>query len=146
MTISEFTAKIQKAIASHSIDQTVADDFARYSYYGLRFENKDRQIGETCEKSKHNQDREDEREFPEYGSEEYQDMMELDGTSAWYIDENGTDAWKRSYYGQWQSEDDNLMVVAEHCYIVAGDVTGSHDDPDENEILIQDAVVVEKLF
>lgn len=146
MNISEFTDKVRKAITRHNIDQSTADDFAEYSYYGLRFEDKQRDIGEEVGNSRHNFEREDEREFPEYGTDEYEKMMELDGASAWYIDECGTDAWTQSYKGEWQTETDDLVVVTEHCYIIAGDVEGNHDDPDHNEIVIKDAVVVEQLF
>lgn len=147
MKIREFTAKIEEAIDKHNIDQSANASFAEYSYYGLRFENKDRVIGEVCGNSRHNFGREDEREFPEYGTEEYEEMQELGGASAWYIDENGTSAWQNSYIGEWQSSpSDPLMVVSEHCYIIAGDVLGCHDDPDENEIVIQGGIVVEKLF
>jgi hypothetical protein len=145
MKIKEFTAKIEKAIVKHSINQFIADDYAEYSFYGLRFENKEHEIGEVCENSRHNPDREDEREFPEFGSDEYEEMIELDGTSAWHISEDGRFS-KDVYTGEWQSEDDRLIAVTDHCYIVAGDVEGSHDSPDQGEILICDAVVIEKLF
>ena len=145
MKIKEFTRKIEQAIARHNINQYDAEDYAKYSYYGLRFEDKDREVGEICGNSRHNFDREDEREFPEYGSVEYEDMVELDGTSAYYIAEDGSFD-KSTYTGEWQSKDDNLMAGSEHCYIIAGDVEGQHDDPDIGEVLICEAAVVEKLF
>ncbi|MEC5268885.1 hypothetical protein P9G49_07185 [Heyndrickxia coagulans] len=58
----------------------------QYYYIGIRFEDKEREIGDVCECSKHNIDREDEREFPEYGTPEYDEMLELDGTSAWNLE------------------------------------------------------------
>lgn len=146
MEIREFKAKIEKAVKEHKINQIEADDYAEYCFYGLRFEDKEREVGETCGNSKHNFERADEREFPVYGSDEYEEMMTLDGTSAWYIDESGQ-INDRCFKGEWQkSDDDKLLVTAEHCYIIGGDLEGSHDDPDIGEILIQDAVVVEKLF
>lgn len=146
MKIREFKAKIEETVKKHNINQIEADDYAEYCFYGLRFENKEREIGEACENSKHNFDRADERDFPAYGSDEYNDMMELDGTSAYYINEQGQ-IDDRCFRGEWQkSDDDNLLVITEHCYIVGGDLEGSHDDPDINEILIQGAVVIEKLF
>lgn len=57
-----------------------------YYYIGIRFEDKDREVGEICECSKHNLDREDEREFPVYGTPEYDELPELDGTSAWNLE------------------------------------------------------------
>src|SRR5690625_2350470 len=53
---------------------------------GVRFEDKERVIGEEIDNSRHNLDREDEREMPEYGTEEYEEMFELDGASAYEID------------------------------------------------------------
>lgn len=145
MKIKEFTQKINELIAKHNINQEIADEYAEYSYYGLRFENKERETGEICGNSRHNFDREDQREFPEYGDDDYQEMMELGGTSAYYIGERG-EFDTSSYTGEWQSEDDSLMVTGDHCYLVAGDVEGAHPDPDVNEILISEAVVIEKLF
>ena len=145
MKIKEFTAKIEAEIKKHNINQVEADDYAEFCYYGLRFENKDRKVGEACENSRHNFGREDEREFPEFGSDEYEEMEELDGTSAWYIAEDGSFD-KKVYTGEWQTKDEDLMVVTAHCYIIGGDLEGSHTDPDVGETLIQDAVVVAKLF
>jgi len=145
MKIKEFTKMIEKAIEKHRINQQSSDEYAEYSYYGLRFENKDREVGEMCGNSHHNFEREDEREFPEYGTDEYEEMIELDGTSAWYISDAGKFD-RKVYTGEWQEEDSTLMVVTDHCYIIGGQTEGSHDSPDAGEILIQDAVVVEKLF
>jgi hypothetical protein len=146
MKIKEFTQKIEAAIKKHNINQFDAEDFADFSFYGLRFEDKEREVGEVCGNSRHNFDREDEREFPEFGSDEYDEMTELDGTSAYYLPEDGSIP-TYAYIGCYQKTDnDPLMVSGEHCYIIGGDIEGSHDDPDRGEILICDAVVVEKLF
>lgn len=104
----------------------------KYYYLGIRFEDKDREIGEICECSRHNIDREDEREFPVYGTEEYFEMMELDGTSAWYL-ETYTD-----FEGPFPTE---------HCYIIGGNwLTNKDDGLDDNEVVIENAVVLEKIF
>lgn len=103
-----------------------------YYYIGIRFEDKDRKIGETCEYSRHNTDREDEREFPEFGTAEYDEMFVLDGTSAWNLE---------TY------DDFKGPFNTYHCYIIAGNrITNRDDGLDDNEIVIENAVVLEKLF
>jgi hypothetical protein len=102
-----------------------------FYYVGFRFEDKVREIGEICENSKHNQDREDEREFPEFGTPEYDEMEELGGTSSWHID-----GIRRGNYG------------GEHCYVVVGHKNFTHDDIvlDDDEICIVNAKVVAQIF
>mgnify|MGYP001461346458 CR=1 FL=1 len=104
----------------------------KYYYLGIRFEDKDREIGEICECSRHNIDREDEREFPEYGTPEYDEMFELDGTSAWNLETY------RDFEGGFNRE---------HCYIIGGNQIANQDDGlDDNEIVIVNAKVLEKIF
>lgn len=120
-----------------------------YYYIGLRFENKDREVGEECEWSKDNLGREDERDFPQYGTPEYNELPTLDGTSAW--DLSRLSDWYYPGFGEtrWILDHDKECrrhFIAEHCYIIAGDKKGVHDCPDEGEILIRDAVVIAKLW
>ncbi|MDE3837953.1 hypothetical protein C0966_00840 [Bacillus methanolicus] len=104
----------------------------QYWYLGIRFEDKEREIGEICEPSRHNLDREDEREFPEYGTEEYESLPLLDGTSAWNLE---------TY------KDFEGPFATWHCYIIGGnELTNKDDGLDDNEIVIKDAVVLEKIF
>lgn len=101
---------------------------------GIRFEDKERQVGDVCEYSKHNTDREDEREFPEFGSEEYEDMYEFDGTSAWNL----------ATYEDWADEGRH---TSHHCYLIVGNRLTNRDmDLDDNEIVIEDAIVYAKIF
>lgn len=103
-----------------------------YYYIGIRFEDKLRQAGDICECSKHNIDREDERDFPEYGTPEYDEMFEFDGTSAWNLE---------TY------DDFEGPFMTDHCYIVAGRrITNRDDGLDDNEIVIEDAKVLEIIF
>lgn len=103
-----------------------------YWYIGIRFEDKEREIGEICECSRHNIDREDERDFPEYGTPEYEELFELDGTSAYNLE---------TY------RDYEEFFISKHCYIIAGNrITNRDDGLDDNEIVIEDAVVLEKIF
>lgn len=141
MNIVEMYEKVKEIYAANE---------DKYYYLGIRYEDKEREIGEECEWSRHNPDREDEREFPEYGTEEYEELEVLDGTSAWYL---GDFSETRPYLpGFGRLEGADLTKKCEqyfttyHCYIVAGNQKGQHDDPDDGEILIKDAVVIAKIF
>jgi len=105
-----------------------------YDLIGIRFEDKEREIGDICECSRHNEDREDEREFPEFGTEEYEEMKMFDGTSAWDLRD----------YEDW---DDQGLFQTNHCYIIASDQDANKDDDlDHNEVVIVDAKVIAKIF
>lgn len=105
-----------------------------YEYVGLRFEEREYKVGDIVANSKSNMDREDVREFPEYGTEEYEEMPELPGASAW------------NKYA-WHLKDINLdNVYQDHVYIIAGRI-GWYDAADEQvlddyEIVIEDAKVM----
>ena len=129
MTYREFNEAVKSAIENTSVELG--------EVVGVRFDDVKREIGDICNNSRHNADREDERDFPEYGSDEYDDMDELDGTSAWKPTINIKQTWK--------SLDDNLSVMYSHCYIVVGDKE-RHPDPDVDEILISNARVVAEIF
>ncbi|PAF13716.1 hypothetical protein CHH59_12770 [Shouchella clausii] len=109
---------------------------------GIRFEDKEREVGSLIEEnSRHNQDREDEREFPEFGTEEYEELPELDGVSAWIVE---CDGWRPNRL----DDDAAKQFVAKHCYIVASRNTGStmDYDPDHGEILLVEPTVIAKVF
>lgn len=115
-----------------------------YYYVGLRFENKEYLVGEECDWSKSNVDREDERDFPEFGTEEYEEMESMGGTSAW-------DMAQPYVYKIHPSEDikDDCRnhFITDHCYIIVGNRKTSADVPlDDNEIVIADAVVAAVIF
>lgn len=122
----------------------------RYSFIGLRFEDKEREVGEECEWSKHNPDREDEREFPEFGTEEYDELQELNGTSVWTMNDMDILEFYPGYGKTLDEKDVERSLVglfqSYHCYVVAGNRMGHHDNPDDGEILIWDAKVIEIIF
>lgn len=128
------TANEMKEMVMRIFEETSWEHEGNYYEVGIRFEDKEREIGETCENSKNNYAREDEREFPEYGTKEYEEMEEFDGTSAWDL---------RSY-DDWGKPED---FRTKHCYIIAGNNLANKDDGlDDGEIVIKDAVVVAKIF
>lgn len=114
-----------------------------YDYIGIRFEDKSREIGDICECSKHNTDREDERDFPEFGTEEYDEMDELGGTSAW----NLARAYTYDYPDYNADKEVTRCFFQTHCYIIASNnITNEDDGLDDGEIVIEDAKVVAILF
>ncbi|SDJ19517.1 hypothetical protein [Natribacillus halophilus] len=121
---------------------------SQYDYYhmGVRFEDMDRNEGDIItEVSRHNPDREDERDFPEYGTDEYEEMEKLDGISAWEINH-----FKKDYKPN-KGEENELATnayIGTHAYVIASDDVGGgiDDDSDEGEIILKDAVVLANIF
>jgi len=118
-----------------------------YDQIGLRFENRDLAIGDEVGTSRHNMDREDEREFPDFGTEEYEEMYELDGASSWHHT-----AWENVILGDFMTKPEDPAdkhVIADHAYLIGGGYSSeSHDELvlDEGEAVITDAVVLYKFF
>lgn len=127
----------------------------KYPVIGIRYEAKRRSVGDICEDSKDNPERDDPRDFPSYNSEEYEDLPSMGGTSAWliYLEDH------HPITPDYDDEDDrqeiidslnweNLPAAAhevshwEHIYIVGGDKGKTREDYDENEVVIEDAKVL----
>lgn len=114
-----------------------------YAYVGIRFENRDYAIGEECEWSRDNPEREDEREFPDFGTEEYDELPMLNGTCVY-----GLEGYDYKSDSDALSKDASKYFIGDHAYIVAGNRQGNTDDyaPDAGEIIIEDAIVAHKFF
>lgn len=125
--------------------QSEQNDWKGYEYIGIRFEDKAREIGEICEYSRNNTDREDEREFPEYSTLEYFELEELDGTSAWNLD---GDIFYKEHSRGCEDKEFEKTVWTNHCYIIASNRLGQTSNTviDVNEIVIKDAIVIAKIF
>jgi hypothetical protein len=139
-TYGDFKKKVRNFIESEN------QNGDQYNYYGIRFEEKDRSVGDFVNNSMHNPDRIDERDFPLFGTKEYKNLQQLNGSSAWNIDmqqneENWTTAIMASY-----NTDKDIVSQGGHAYIVAGNSDVTHSDADPNEIVIQDAIVVRKIY
>ncbi|MDD9147808.1 hypothetical protein OYT88_04490 [Sporolactobacillus sp. CQH2019] len=126
-----------------TINKLAEDCYYDYDAMGVRFEDKDRTVGEEItENSKHNEDRDDEREFPEYGTTEYEEMEELDGVSAWDVESPAISDLKRH-----ESEEiSSLPFIGEHCYFIAGDYGRNNETGDVGEVVVKNAKVIAKLF
>lgn len=138
MTIKEM---YDKAMEIHEANE----ESMEYQVVGIRFENKERAIGESVEASKHNIDREDERDFPEFDSEEYEEMYELDGSSSW-----GWHSWDDVLLRQFNANGKACdQSPTHHAYLIAGDYSQEDHDEillDQGEEVVVDAVVLHKFF
>lgn len=119
-----------------------------YWVAGVRFEDKERKEGEIIEEcSKHNIDREDERDFPEFGTGEYEDMFELDGVSAWEI-EGAIEVLEPGIHRDLFLEKNvDEVFIGKHCYIIAGDYTSNEGDAlDDGEVVIEEPTVIKVVY
>lgn len=109
-----------------------------WDYVAVRQDDRDLDVGFVFDNSKHNPDRFDERDFPQFGSDEYENLPEIDGTSCWYCSEFYDLATKDPYgeFSQWH----------DHLYVVVSNESGYHDDPDHNETVLRSPVIVKKIF
>lgn len=136
MTIGQLKEKVKQAVEMY--DELNGN--GNYYYVGVRYEDKFRQVGDECECSKHNAG---DREFPEYGTPEYDALDELGGTSAWSANK---------YLSNYDLLGDCERLVSDkfkhvaHAYIVVGQYANTPSDADDGEIVIEDATVAEVLF
>lgn len=134
------TYKIIKEI--EKLEKLTLTDYLPYSVYGVRFDSRTLEIGQIIGNSKSNYDRYDSRDFPEYGTEEYDSMPELDGTCAYFVFDG--DREERYQFL------DRLMEKLEgdqenkNWYLIAGDLS-QQEGEDSHEILIKNAIVISKL-
>lgn len=114
-------------------------------YVGIRFEDKAREVGEECECSRHNPDREDVREFPEFSSDGYYDLPEFDGTSC--HDLSDASVYRQLKAPAYLSDRDAVTFYQRnHAYIIVGDRVSNRDEVDEGEIVIVDAEVAAVIY
>jgi hypothetical protein len=127
-----------------AINKLADDCYYDYDVMGVRFEDKDREVSEEiAENSRHNEDRDDEREFPEYGTDEYEEMEELDGVSAWEVESPFINDLK--YIGL-DKTIEKAGFITDHCYFIAGNYGRNNETGDVGEVVIKNAKVIAKLF
>ena len=119
-----------KKLVGEALTEELQDE---YYVIGIRFENKVRQVGDVItECSRDNSGREDDRDFPEYGTPEYDEMDYLDGISTWDIN-----FWEIGNLNRWS---DMTSFAANHIYLIGGE---KHSfGPDNHELVIEDGVVL----
>lgn len=135
MNIATYKELLMKALHKYSYDYD-----GDYYYVGIRYEDKMRAVGDVCECSKHNAG---EREFPNYCTEEYEELDELNGTSAWHLE-----GYLESLDLAGSQTDliESRFGHVKHAYIVVGSYTDTPIDADDGEIVIEDATVVKVIF
>ena len=134
ITVKEFHERVIQ------LDEEYSDDFI-----GVRWEDKERVIGESVNNSRHNIDREDEKDMPEYGTEEYEEMDELDGSSAFGL-YSVIEMFKHDVK---KTPDKPLKDFFQtyHCYLIIGDDFTNWDDGlDDGEVVIENAKVMEVFY
>lgn len=110
-----------------------------FDFAGVRFEKADREVDEVlCFESKDDSDRADARDFPDFESEEYDELPDMGGVSSWDLE----------VYDDFFNPE-VLASQGEHCYIIAGD-DGNRGDfevtCDEGEVVITRPTVLAKLW
>ena len=118
-------------------------------YVGFRFDERKYNVGEKLNfNSKTNMGREDERDFPEYGTKEYNRLEELDGVCAYTLDMSSR--WVEDVEQQvdeifgiddYVSEDDQYKYA--HIYILSSDQYSNDFAEDEYEIILPKPTVLE---
>ena len=135
---------IEYKAALNGIVELMDDDEITCAFVGVRFENMQRNVGDVCEQySRHNSGREDERDFPDFESEGYAKMDELDGLSSWALN-NCTINNLLAEFGD--NDDLCSCVLACHCYIIGGTTDATHSDCDDGEVVVCNAKVLKVLF
>ena len=114
--------------------EELKDEF--YAVAGIRFEKKERVIGEEI--TDNSKELVDDREFPEYGTPEYNELPEIDGISTYLVADLENDT----------IEDLNKLIedikkTSEKVYLIAGDDNGM--GLDANEQIIGNGIVIDIL-
>lgn len=114
-------------------------------YIGIRWEEKKRNVGEELDNSRHNLERLNEDDMPEYGTPEYEELFELDGASSL-----GTYTLIEDLKRDYSRRPDSPMkafYMGTHCYVIIGDdYVNESDGLDEGEVVVRNAKVMEVLY
>ena len=118
---------------------------------GIRYDDKIVTVGEELECSRDNSDREDPRDFPKFGSENFDSLTRLPGTSAYKVcesncfDPEDEDDYYDDFDTTWieyiNSQEDSAWA---HCSIVIGKSCDWAED--EGEVLLEGCEVVKVLW
>ena len=114
-------------------------DSSEYAEFaGVRFERRLLSVGDECGKSRSNADRDDTREFPEFGTPDYESLPELDGVCAYDVD-----CWKHHILdkGEWTE-----LEIEVHLYVIEGDSIDYESGEDIDEVIIGNAEVMAVIY
>jgi hypothetical protein len=114
----------------------IAKDFEQeYDYVGIRYAEQVYQVGDILGNSKKYNNLDDEREFPKYGTPEYNELEEMDGASSWNLDFHYLEKDL-----EWVINEDGAKYT--HCYIIGSNDIGCNDVLDTGELCIRNAKVL----
>lgn len=103
--------------------------------WGVRFDDKAYEIGETIPDSKDNTGREDERDFPEFGSDEYNELPDMPGASVWSF---------KSFMEELKSNPDSKLWKP-YYHIVVSNSPQQYDVVDDNESVFASPKVIARV-
>ena len=137
----EFKEMIKK------IAEIAAKNASESNIIGIRFEDKERNIGDIItDCSKSNPNREDEREFPEYGTPDYNALPDLDGVCAYQAWDYWTDHVLTSGYKISAGEEITYAYCCEHAYLLVAPAASCKSGEDNGEIIMDRPEVLAILF
>lgn len=121
----------------------IADEYEfDYDYFGIRFEDKGRDLGDIItDVSRFNNDRDDERDFPDFESDEYDDLPSAEGVSAWSLEEMKSTARR---YGEETIK--SFWYTTKHCYLLGSNELDYIDGMDDGETILVNAKVLYKFY
>lgn len=154
MTNATTTATTTAAMTVAEIRQAIIDArdtyASDYRFLGFRFAMEDYVIGSVVEQvSRSNANRQDERDFPAYGSDEYEELEELDGLCAYLLDKDEDyldELIQRIMRGY---RDDMIYTpnhYTPHIYIMGTDEISHSWAEDYGEVILPDPTVISKII
>ena len=148
--------QMDKAVKTFMINNI---DILKNKTVAIRYDNKPVNVGETLEESKSNANRDDDRDFPEYGSKEYNDAEYLDGTCAYALNDSedytywiNDEEEINDFFEEYGLNGDGIVCknssLFNHCSIVIGDINNDCMilREDSGEIILNNCEVVEILW
>jgi hypothetical protein len=109
------------------------------SHVGIRFENKERTIGETINEA--SKRLVDERDFPEYNTKEYDSLEDMEGVSSFSLINNYEDdiEWCEDL----DAEINSGNISAKYAYIIVSDGNFADESCDEGEAVYDRPEVIQ---
>lgn len=141
-TNSEYFVKYNNTDIINAVEAKIKNlqDTSEYGQFlGVRFERRLLNAGDEVGCSKYNRDREDCREFPEYGTPEYESLPEHDGACAYDVEH-----WQHHILddkGGWTEMESDI-----HLYVVEGDAINYDIGEDDDEVIVHNAEVMLVVF
>ena len=129
-----------------TIEDAIKDNEDDTAVFGLRFDERKIKTGEVLPNSKDNFNRDDARDFPVFGTKEYDELDTLDGTSAYSLpvdDDNKLTEEAIENLNRYVKTKDLFSDTT--MSLVMGEESETEGE-DDDEIIIADAKVVSVLF